>query len=153
VWWHGVRLRAEMSSGPSYIAVHGQPGSETGFARYRPIDTETWFVSDQRTIVVEDFFAPTMEAYLGLLRFLLGLDLIDRVMFWMLPLDDPLPWLLVDRRAARVTAVPDETWLRIIDVAKALAERRYEGDGEVTIAVNAPLLPDNSVSLSIRGRG
>ena len=45
---------------------------ETGFVRYRPVDTEKWFVSDQRTVVVEDFFAPTTEAYLGLLRFLLG---------------------------------------------------------------------------------
>ena len=38
-------------SQPWYVAVHGEPGAETGFARYRPIDTEKWFVSDQRTIV------------------------------------------------------------------------------------------------------
>ena len=72
VWWQGLRLRTESASGASYVAIHGEPGSESGFARYRPIDTQAWFVSDQRTIVVEDFFAPTMEAYLGLLRFLLG---------------------------------------------------------------------------------
>ena len=53
----------------------GEPGAESGFARYRPVNTESWFISDQRTIAVEDFFAPTTEAYLGLLRFLLGLDL------------------------------------------------------------------------------
>jgi len=153
VWWQGLRLRTESSSGASYVAVHGEPGSESGFARYRPIDTETWFVSGQRTIVVEDFFTPTIEAYFGLLRFLLGLDLIDRVMFWMLPLDDPLPWLLVDRRAARVTAVHDETWLRIIDAEKALSARWYEGDGTVTIAVNDQLLPKNSTSFTIAGGG
>jgi predicted acetyltransferase len=153
VWWEGLRLRTESASGASYIAVHGEPGSESGFARYRPVGTETWFVSDQRTIVVEDFFAPTMEAYLGLLRFLLGLDLIDRVMFWMLPVDDPLPWLLVDRRAARTTAVHDETWLRIIDAQKALSARRYEGDGAVTIAVNDQLLPKNSMTFTIAGGG
>ena len=153
VWWQGLRLRTESSSGASYVAVHGEPGSESGFARYRPIDTGTWFVSDQRTIVVEDFFAPTIEAYLGLLRFLLGLDLIDRVMFWMLPLDDPLPWLLVDRRAARVTAVHDETWLRIIDAERALSARRYEGDGTVTVAVNDQLLLKNSTSFTIAGGG
>jgi predicted acetyltransferase len=153
VWWQGLRLRSESTPGARYIAVHGEPGNESGFARYRPIDTERWFVSDQRSIVVEDFFAPTSKAYVGLLRFLLGLDLIDRVVFWMLPLDDPLPWLLVDRRAARVTAVHDETWLRVVDAEKALAARKYASAGAVTIAVNDPLLPDNSASFAITGDG
>jgi predicted acetyltransferase len=153
VWWQVVRMRTESSSGPSYVAVHGEPGSETGFARYRPVDTESWFISDQRTIAVEDFFAPTTGAYLGLLRFLLGLDLIDRVVFWMLPVDDPLPWLLVDRRAVRVTAVHDETWLRVVDAEKALAARRYAGDDAITIAVNDPLLPNNSASFTITPDG
>lgn len=152
-WWHSLRMRVESSSGPSYLAVHGEPGRESGFARYRPIDTEAWFVSDQRTIAVEDFFAPTQEAYAGLMRFLLGLDLIDRVVFWMLPVDDPLPWLLVDRRAAQVTAVRDETWLRVIDAEKALTARRYVGEGTVTIAVDDPLLPHNSACFTVTGRG
>ena len=153
VWWQGVRLRSESSPQPWYVAVHGEPGSETGFARYRPIDTDKWFVSDQRTIAVEDFFAPDTNTYLGLLRFLLGLDLIDRVVFWMLPVDDPLPWLLLDRRAARVTATHDETWLRVVDVEKALSARQYDGDGDVTVAVNDPLLPENSITVAITGDG
>jgi predicted acetyltransferase len=153
VWWHGARLRTESGSGPWYVAVHGIPGAENGFVRYRPIDTDKWFVSDQRTIVVEDFFAPDVDSYLGLLRFLLGLDLIDRVVFWMLPVDDPLPWLLLDQRAARVSATHDETWLRIVDVEKTLAARQYGGDGTVTIAVDDPLLPDNSITVAITGDG
>jgi predicted acetyltransferase len=153
VWWQSLRLRTESSPGPTYVAVHGAPGCETGFARYRPVDTEAWFVSDQRTIAVEDFFAPTPDAYFGLLRFLLGLDLIDRVVFWMLPLDDPLPWLLTDRRAVRVTAVRDETWLRIVDVEAVLSARRYAGDESVTVEVNDPLLPHNSARFAIAGDG
>jgi predicted acetyltransferase len=133
--------------------VHGEPGAESGFARYRPVNTEQWFISDQRTIVVEDFFAPTTDAYLGMLRFLLGLDLVDRVTFWMLPLDDPLPRLLLDSRAARVTAVYDETWLRVVHAQQALTARHYAGDGSVTIAVNDPLLPDNSANFTITGDG
>jgi predicted acetyltransferase len=153
VWWYGARLRTESGSGPWYVAVHGAPGSESGFVRYRPTDTERWFVSDQRTIVVEDFFAPDPDSYVGLVRFLLGLDLIDRVVFWMLPVDDPLPWLLLDRRAARVTATHDETWLRVVDVEQTLAARRYAGDGTVTIAVDDPLLPDNCVTVTVTGDG
>lgn len=152
-WWRSLRLRSESSPQPSYVAVHGVPGAESGFARYRPVDTERWFVSDQRTIAVEDFFAPTAETYLGLLRFLLDLDLIDRVVFWMLPMDDPLPWLLTDRRAARVTAVHDETWLRVIDVPGALAVRHYDGDGEVILAVKDAMLPDNSGRFAITRGG
>jgi predicted acetyltransferase len=153
VWWQSARTRAESSSGPSYVAVCGEPGFESGFARYRPVDTESWFISDQRTIAVEDFFAPTTDAYLGLLRFLLGLDLIDRVVFWMMPIDDPLPWLVVDRRAVRVSAIHDETWLRVVDAEKALAARRYVGEGAVTIAVDDPLLPHNSASFTVEGDG
>jgi predicted acetyltransferase len=153
VWWHGLRLRTESGSGPWYVAVHGASGSETGFARYRPIDTGTWFVSDQRTIVVEDLFAPTTDSYLGLLRFLVGLDLIDRVVFWMLPVDDPLPWLLLDQRAARVTATHDETWLRIADVERALVARQYQKGEPVTIAVDDPLLPGNSITVIVTQDG
>lgn len=153
VWWEGVRLRTESSSGPWYVAVHGATGSETGFVRYRPTDTDSWFISNQRTIVVEDFFAPDLDAYVGLLRFLLGLDLIDRVVFWMLPVDDPLPWLLVDRRAMKVTAAHDETWLRIVDVEKTLAARHYADGGEVTIAVDDPLLAGNRMTLTITAEG
>ncbi len=153
VWWQGVRMRSESSQGASYVAVHGEPGSESGFARYRPVDTERWFVADERTIVVEDFFAPTTEAYLGLMRFLLGLDLVDRVVFWMLPMDDPLPWLLADRRAARVTAVHDETWLRVIDVPRALGARRYAGDAAVTLEVNDSVLQENSARFVVTGDG
>lgn len=152
-WWESARRRAESSSGPWYVAAHGEPGAETGFARYRPIGIDNWFVSDQRSIVVEDFFAPTADAYFGLLRFLLSLDLVDRVLFWMLPIDDALPWLFVDRRAAKVTAVHDETWLRVIDAQRALTARSYRGDGTVTIAVSDPLLSRNSASFTITGAG
>ncbi len=89
------------------------------------METEAWFVSEQRTVVVDDFFAPTDDAYLGLLRYLLDLDLIDRLVFQMLPTDDPLPWLLTDRRAARVAGTRDETWLRVIDAPAALGGRSY----------------------------
>lgn len=152
-WWQGVQLRTESGTGAWYVAVSGAAGAETGFVRYRPVDTDTWFVSNQRTIVVEDLFAPTADSYLGLLRFLFGLDLIDRVVFWILPADDPLPALLIDRRAALLTATQDETWLRIVDAEKVLATRRYNADVAVTLAVEDPLIPENSITVSISGDG
>ena len=92
-----------------------------------PIDTEKWFVSDQRTIVVEDFFAPTTDAYLGLLRFLLGLDLIDRVVFWMLPVDDPLPWLLSIDGPRGLPPSTTKRGSRIVDVAEGVVGAPIRG--------------------------
>ena len=40
------------------------------------------------------------------------------------PLDDPLPWMLADpRRLQRATR--DGVWLRVVDAAAALEQRRY----------------------------
>lgn len=153
VWWQGQRLRAEAAPGARYVAVHGALGDETGFVRYHPVDTDAWFVSGERTVVVDDLFAPTEEAYLGLLRFLLDLDLVDRLVFPLRPLDDPLPWLLQDRRAARLTGTRDETWLRVVDAAAALAGRSYSGPGTVTIGVEDALLQQNSAVFAISAAG
>lgn len=68
-------------------------------------------------------------------------------------LDDPLPSLLVDRRAVKVTAVHDETWLRVVDAENALASRSYAGAGAITVAVNDQLLPKNSASFAISADG
>jgi predicted acetyltransferase len=148
LWWNGAR-RHGAPAGPSYVAVHGTRGAEDGFARYHPIGTDNWFVADDHAIVVTDLFAPTPEAYAGLIRFLLGLDLVDRVVFGSLPLDDPLPWLLTDRRAVRVTATRDETWLRVVDAHAALAARTFQGAGSVTVGVEDAVLPENSQVLRI----
>lgn len=40
MWWQGLRLRTEMSSGPSYVAVHGRPGSESGRPAELHVDIE-----------------------------------------------------------------------------------------------------------------
>jgi hypothetical protein len=40
-------------------------------------------------------------------------------------LDDPLPWLLRDRSAWRVTGVADGISLRVLDPSRVLTERRY----------------------------
>jgi predicted acetyltransferase len=53
----------------------------------------------------------------------------------------------------RVSAVHDETWLRVIDVERALAARRFAGDGAVTIAVEDPLLPDISAGFAVTADG
>lgn len=49
--------------------------------------------------------------------------------------DDLLPHLLPDPRAARITTQADWLWVRILDVARALEARTYEGQGSVVLEV------------------
>lgn len=141
-WWRGRRNGRQPA--PRYVAVCGEPGSESGYVTYRPLDTSTWFTSRDRTIVVTDLHAPTPAAYRSLIAFLMRLDLVHTVRFPWLPADDPLPWMLTDHRAARVTGVSDETWLRLLDVPTALAARTYSGGATVDLEVVDELLPENS---------
>jgi predicted acetyltransferase len=153
VWWEHQRLRAAGDPTPRYVGLYGEPGSQTGFVRYHPVGTEAWFTSSERTVVVDDLHAPSPRTYVGLVRFLLELDLVDRLIFTSLPVDDPLPWLLRDRRAARVTGTRDETWLRVLDVRAALAARTFVGDGSVVVEVDDALLHENSGTFEISARG
>lgn len=145
-WWNNRRLWAEATPGPRYLAVRGAPGAEDGYVRYRPADTAGWFTSAERTVIVEELYAPSAAARRDLLAFLLGLDLVDVLELPDRPVDDALPHLLTDPRAARTTALGDETWLRLLDVPAALAARGYAGapGDAVTLAVDDTLLPANT---------
>lgn len=152
-WWASQRFRFSAVNGPVYVAVHGSAGGEDGFVRYRPENTGAWFGGRDRTIVVSDFFAPTAEAHAGLVRFLLSLDLVDRIVFDAVPADDPLPWMLTNHRDAVVRSVSDETWLRILDVSRALEARSFVGAGSVRIAVTDPVFAENTGVFEISADG
>ncbi|MFG1773346.1 GNAT family N-acetyltransferase [Nocardia salmonicida] len=140
-WW---KLKERTAAEPVYTVTHGQIGAEDGFARYHPVDTANWFTSRERTIVVDDLVASTPQAYLGLIRHLLAVDLVDKVTFAFAPVDAPLRHLFTDERAVEVAAVHDETWLRLVDVPTALARRTYRDGPPVIIEVDDPIRTANT---------
>lgn len=148
-WW---RLREQQRAAarvPQYVVVHSTDGVDDGYAAYHPEDTEHWFTSSERTITVTDLVALSPSARVGLWRHLLSLDLVDVVVLESLPLDDPLPLALVDRRAATSSGPRDETWLRLVDVEAALRARTYGHDDPVVLGVVDSLLPANSGSYEV----
>ncbi len=152
-WWLLHHLAQQAEPIKPYRAVHGEPGREDGFVQYRPTEPERWLGSHQRTVVVEDFVAHSPAAYLGLMRHLLSLDLVDVLEFATMPADDPLPVLLTDARALRDVRLRDESWLRLVDVAAALGARSYRPGGSVVIEVEDPILPANTGRYRISGSG
>jgi predicted acetyltransferase len=52
--------------------------------------------------------------------------------------DEPLRWLLADPRRFKVDELFDFLWLRLLDVPRALAARRYAAAGQVVFEVTDP---------------
>ena len=108
--------------------------------RVRP----AWVDRDgQSTVVVTDLIAATPLAHASLWRFLLDLDLTDRVEFPLGWTDDPVQDLLADRRSLTLTP-HDHVWLRIVDLDRAVALRAYSATATVTIEVVDELCPWNA---------
>ncbi|GAA5049704.1 GNAT family N-acetyltransferase [Nocardia callitridis] len=141
-WWRQQEL---MTGDPAYVAVHGPVGAEDGFLRYHPIDTAQWFTGADRTIVVDDLVATTPAALLGLVRYLLSVDLVHTITIAFAAPDNPLPHLFTDPRAVETVAVRDETWLRLVDVPAALNARTYrENAAAVLVEVRDDVLGANT---------
>jgi predicted acetyltransferase len=108
--------------------------------RVRP----SWVDRDGRwTVVVTDLIAATPLAHASLWRFLLDLDLTDRVEYPLGWPDDPVQDLLADRRS--LTQVPhDHVWLRIVDLDRAVALRGYSVAAAVDVEIADDVCPWNA---------
>ncbi|WP_214365287.1 GNAT family N-acetyltransferase [Pseudonocardia sp. H11422] len=140
-WW-SVQLGRRLAEREHVqVAVHSGADGDDGFAVWTITESGTGF--GQNTARVEDLHAADTGAVAGLWRFLLGLDLLVDVEGWLRPLDEPLELLLADPRDCATTAVADETWLRLVDVAAALDARAYGAADPVLLAVHDAVLPSN----------
>ena len=120
-------------AGAAYYAIHEVAGEPDGYARYRVRDK--WDDSGpQSTVIVTEKMATTSAAHLDLWRFLLDIDLMAKLEAWNIAPDDPLILNALEPRRLGV-ALGDALWLRVVDVASALAQRRYAGDGRLVLEV------------------
>lgn len=136
-WWADfLEDRPTQRGGGSalYYTIHPD-----GFLTYRIVNHPPHtFRPPFGTVVVEDFCAITDEAHTELLQTLLVLEMFDTIEI-ELPVDDPLPLKLRDRRAAQTTNVSDFLWIRINDVPQALGTRGYAADTDLVLEISDPL--------------
>jgi predicted acetyltransferase len=139
VLWRLYENQSRRRTQPMKTVVHHGPDGPDGFVRY--------FVEgghgQPKQLEVMDLFAGSPAAFAGLWRFLLGVDLVDRVVAEERALDEPIELILADHRHAAVERVADEHWIRLVDVPKALAVREYGSAAPVVVEVDDPLLPAN----------
>ncbi|TPI61470.1 GNAT family N-acetyltransferase [Mesorhizobium sp. B3-1-3] len=150
IWWCATLAR--MAHGPTraYAAICGDAGGDTGYVRYHAASGGDWFESRNRAVIVDDLVAHDAQAYVALIGYLLDLDIAHRIALSTRPLDDVLPFLLEDSRSVRVSAVRDETWLRLVDAEAAFAASTFEdraGVEPIVLEIVDRLLPENAVKL------
>jgi len=86
------------------------------------------------TVVVQDLCAATPVAHASLWRFVLDLDLTDRVTYDLGWVDDPVQDLLLDRRSLTLTR-QDHVWVRIVDLDRAIGLRGYSAAATLDVEI------------------
>jgi predicted acetyltransferase len=126
-----------------YLLHTEADGTVTGYAAYRVTASWTDTSEPDSTLTVEDVRAVHPAAYAALWRFLLSVDLVRTVKAPMLSADDPLRHLLHDSRALHSGPV-DALWVRLVDVDRALAARRYPTPIDLVLEVRDEFCPWNA---------
>jgi predicted acetyltransferase len=126
-----------------FSAVYEEGGRLDGYVAYEVVSInppEHW----PRRLVVHELCALSSDAYVALWDFLLGVDLTVELVATGRPVDEPIRWLLAEPRQLRCTASRDRTWVRLVDVARCLALRRYPGPGDLVIGLHDHFCPWNT---------
>lgn len=121
--------------------AEGAAGAE-GYAVWQP--REGWSdAGPAGTVELHELVAVSPAATTALWRFLLSVDLTRTLRYPMAALDDPVMHL-VDEPRRLGALVADALWVRLIDVAGALAGRRYLTPVDLVLNVCDPVLPANT---------
>ncbi len=132
----GTSPDAEKAERLRTIQYRSPAGEVDGIAVYRVVENPDDF--SESTLELSWLLAATDDAYAGLWRFLLEMDLIGRLRASELAVDEPLWWMIADQRAATIT-ITDHEYVRILDVPGALASRRFGVADTIALEVDDPL--------------
>lgn len=144
-WMDIDGVESEADARQRFFAVYEEDGRIDGAVSYRvgamENGGEPW---PRRAVFLERMLTLTDAAYRALWGFVLGIDLVEEIRTPRLPLDEPLKWMLEDHRQMRVVGYSEKTWLRLVDVGRCLASRRYEDAGSLLLEVEDAFCPWNT---------
>ncbi|MCX5206709.1 GNAT family N-acetyltransferase [Streptomyces sp. NBC_00237] len=138
-WWdQATGLRTSLGSHwvEPYFAVYtsASTGEVDGFVCFTA--EEAWQAMQPHSpLLVKDLIALNPAAERALTRYVVKVDWVSTVHLPCRAPDTLAPRWLGDPRAARVTALSDYLWLRILDVPRALSARTYAVDGSLVLKI------------------
>ncbi len=124
---HTVRQRPSDGMSAAWYLAHPD-----GYAVYR--NTQYWDNGHASSrLDLSELVATTPEAHAALWNVVVNVDLVGEIHSRMIPIDDPLPYLLQDGRALRTVELNDGLWIRPIDAATAFGARTYATDDTLVV--------------------
>ena len=151
-WWT-LSYTRRIKNDHLLVAAHFSPtGDLDGWVAYKPAEDSSGDVRANASLYVLDFQAADQRVANDLWRHLVGVDLIEDVVAYFRPIDDPIEAMLADAYAVRSES-EGELWLRVVDVPAALAARTYGIAEPVVVEVVDALLPTNSGRYRISPQG
>ena len=144
-WWRSVIYDPadwRQGAGPLRCLLAEDASGPRGYALYSGVDT--WADSlPENVLTVRELIAADPAASAKLWTDLLSRDLTSEFRLPRRPVDDPLIYHLADPRRTRAQLI-DALWVRIVDLPRALAGRRYSCPVDVVIEVRDEILPSNA---------
>lgn len=144
-WWDSLLAdpKSQRQGATALRALlHEGPSGVDGYALWR-VKADWDHGGPKGTVSVAELVAENADAYLGLWRFLLSVDLTSTVSYRYASVDEPLPYLVSEPRRLG-GRLSDGLWVRVVDVPAALSARRYASAVDVVLDVTDPLLAQNS---------
>jgi predicted acetyltransferase len=152
VWRGLLQDKPEHRGGKSarQILVHrDEAGTIDGYALWR--GKMNWGpTGPANEVSVEEFVALEPTAYHALWKHLLTLDLAAKLEYGHAAVDEPL-LQLVSNPTALNRRVGESLWVRLTDVPRALAQRRYATAVDVVIEVTDDLIEANNGRFRLTG--
>jgi predicted acetyltransferase len=152
-WWSRSTddTPGSRGGGKLYCVLAESAGQPRGYALYTP--RAKWESGGPAgTVDVREVVGADSAAYAELWRFLLDIDLMAKVEYWNLPVDDPLLWWLADSRRTEPT-LSDSMYVRLLDVGTALSARRYSTGVDVVIELTDDVCGWNAGRWHLTGGG
>ena len=144
-WWRSVIFdpaEDRHGSSPLHCLLAEDGSGPRGYALYSAVDHWANFLPEN-VLTVRELMALDPAASAALWADLLSRDLTSEFRVQGRPVDDPLLHQLADPRRAR-PQLNDGLWVRIVDLPRALAGRRYSCPVDLVIDVRDEILPSNA---------
>jgi len=154
-WWEHVLWDPEhrrSGRSPQRCVIAEDDAGPRGYALYsvRPSWGDDGIPDG--VLQVRELMATDPAAYAAIWNDLLSRDLVSEVRAVSRPVDEPLLYLLADRRRTRARLF-DGLWVRLVSVPKALAGRRYSCPVDVVIEVADDVFAENTGRWRLRAPG